>query len=1389
MPTPNTSLTPLVSVTPILPTTAQGQIGSISVDTTVLPYIIYADVNTSQIEVLVPYNQNPPNKDPILVNGQNQFSGTITIDPTQGDLTIQILGRNYDPVAASWATNTAYALNFRLVDSNGYVQIVTKAGTSGTVATGPEWSKLVGTSTIDNGVVWNNLGYIAVTPTLKFVLIPYVSGSGALIGPPSAVRSYMAQNVCRIEWLEPTYPGIIGTRVMLSTDPTGINPTYVQYGEIVSPSQLSRSDTSVLAVESTTAYIDGVKGNQTLTTVNTVQQNNYNYVDVPQSDVGGANIFYAMLSTVIQDPNTQAIFESQQNGPITCGYVNLKLVQLTDFLALQRKEDIAGRMITQVNRNYPNLDLSPRSELRDLMIDPVAIELSNMSVREWFSRVSQSVSGLAQVDNANGNGISDPFNSSPVKQQISRAYGLNSSDTQTFINSQFDVLGERAGLIRMGATSSVVTVTFYTYVKPAASVAFSVGLVVSTVADAQTPALNFVTTGSVSVATGSINTYYDPINGWWAVSVPASCQSTGSNTNVGAGTINNAGSGTPSGWYCTNLSAAAFGQDDEINSSFASRILTRLATGTDSGTRNGYLTTAYSTPGITSAIVVAAGDAEMLRDWDPIRQKHVYGCVDIYTKGTSLSEQDEIVGFQYQNTGVFGSPSTYITLNSFNKNTLNAQIPNFFSLPYPLYQAVQLLATGLNGNFYFGLENSQFDNVNGYIILNPNDSAYTITDGVVSPLMTNKAAIAGLPTNATYQLFARYQSPLIDTPAFQPIISVNSVVGQASQTGTVATNLIDLIHTSDFLLNGGSNQAGDIVNVSTTATTPITKTITVVNGTTPVTIDSAMSLTVDTNGNIGNVVSVRSIDQSTLYGFGTDYTIVSTGPYHTYGIQPLTTVTCNVTGVQILGTTNQVIVTCNNKFGVGAQVTVNNLIAADSSQVQQVSTALPSNTILTVSSSDETSFTAAFISTLNTTVISISNGTVTGSTIQNNQQVLVTYNKFEVAENLTFISEETQALSGTSYSTLDNQGFVYNTWLPESYGNTSLTLDTDFNGSVGVQVPHDNRYIKVTYNGIVMVENQDYVLAVDSISGTAAIARSAANISTTHIPDGAAVSVSYFVTEAFTFATEYPAFVEVLVNKLAATKHAAADVLVKAMVANPVDVTMTVVLQPNASVDVVDPIIRSTIDLVFNNANGALYQSELVQQVMGITGVQTVNLPLVKCAKADGSYNIGVVIPTGTTWIPLSSDPAFMAAKVSTPTNSFITQSPVLPDSTKASGGEPEAFVGFLYQGQPYTRMNSIQQFLTTVAPTAALGLPLMSVSGSFYIIGTNDQINATTALSSAYNQKIIITLPMGVSNPSLYSFFVTYQVYGEGSASDINLSSTEYVVPGRCTINYSSST
>src|SRR5208282_656621 len=231
---------------------------------------------------------------------------------------------------------------------------------------------------------------------------------------------------------------------------------------------------------------------------------------------------------------------------------------------------------------------------------------------------------------------------------------LSAADTQTLIDTTFNILGEQAGVQRGAASASVVELTLFSYVRPTVAVTFPLGIQINTIVDSETPALTFVTRASATIDPASANSFYNPQFGWYAVTVPAECTTTGSIGNVGAGTIRSVTSGAPNGWSVNNLVGADFGQDTQINSEFAAQIMDRIVSGLDSGTRNGYLVRARSTPGVVDARVVAAGDLEMLRDWDQIRQKHDFGCVDIYVRGTSFSEQDTDVAFSYQNTGTYG---------------------------------------------------------------------------------------------------------------------------------------------------------------------------------------------------------------------------------------------------------------------------------------------------------------------------------------------------------------------------------------------------------------------------------------------------------------------------------------------------------------------------------------------------------------------------------------------------------------------------------------------------------------------------------------------------------------------------------------------------------------
>ena len=57
---------------------------------------------------------------------------------------------------SSWPKSQLVQLGFRIIDSNGNVQVVQQAGTTGTIA--PVWSATIGVTTADNSTVWVNNG-------------------------------------------------------------------------------------------------------------------------------------------------------------------------------------------------------------------------------------------------------------------------------------------------------------------------------------------------------------------------------------------------------------------------------------------------------------------------------------------------------------------------------------------------------------------------------------------------------------------------------------------------------------------------------------------------------------------------------------------------------------------------------------------------------------------------------------------------------------------------------------------------------------------------------------------------------------------------------------------------------------------------------------------------------------------------------------------------------------------------------------------------------------------------------------------------------------------------------------------------------------------------------
>jgi hypothetical protein len=278
--------------------------------------------------------------------------------------------------------------------------------------------------------------------------------------------------------------------------------------------------------------------------------------------------------------------------------------------------------------------------------------------------------------------------------------------------------------------------------------------------------------------------------------------------------------------------------------------------------------------------------------------------------------------------------------------------------------------------------------------------------------------------------------------------------------------------------------------------------------------------------------------------------------------------------------------------------------------------------------------------------------------------------------------------------------------------------------------------------------------------------------------DSAYITVMYFAHEPFSVTSSYPGYINQVVNSIETMRHAAGDILVKNMVGNAVDVDMTVEINSNAAADVMDARIRTTIGVVLDNAKGRLTQSELIRQVKSLNGVSNILVPLTKFAKSNGAYNVGVVIPTGTSWTIAKDDALFAGRAVSLPSNSWITSERVLIDNTLPSGGLKDSFVGLLYEGESYKRTFSIEEF-GNAGP------------GAFYIIGADDYfMDGTIKVFTNDVGRVLISLKEDVAGkvnytPSYSSYRVTYQVWEDGGTKDITLSPTEYLKAGRITINY----
>ena len=529
--------------------------------------------------------------------------------------------------------------------------------------------------------------------------------------------------------------------------------------------------------------------------------------------------------------------------------------------------------ITAVNTE---ISLIPGSTTRDVSIDPFASEAERLWFLMDFVHRSQSFLTLLQIDDPANTGSSVTVASSAYKTALEAALGFTTDTaTQALIDTQFDKLAANVDKFRLPGQPSVGQAVIYTSTAPVQDITIPAGTQVSTNGDSttNTAAQVFVIGGSYVLPASNALAFYNFDTKQFEITVDITNTQIGSAGNVGSGAIVNI-SGV-SGVSVTNNNATVFGTDIETNDQLAARAMLGFVA-VDAGTEGGYALTVASQVGVIKAIIVKSGDTLMMRDYDPVRHKHIGGKVDIWIQGiqeatvqntfafsfgTAIGIQVEIINvttliFQVldsrvtptspiieilnnplQNLGVYNATDgqaydlTGVTILSYNTFQISTTIPQPAThLDDVIYADYRFR---INNQFVFTLQpvrsvvscvgtvSGPLDPVHGYFLYKPDDP---LIDGE-STIASNYLQVVqynGIPTgnsilvNNEIHVLIGFQNEPLDS------IGIN--------TATLAVHN----STRTILYSGPSTQTPDYEIIQGTATTPAaivrTSTSTIPNG-------------------------------------------------------------------------------------------------------------------------------------------------------------------------------------------------------------------------------------------------------------------------------------------------------------------------------------------------------------------------------------------------------------------------------------------------------------------------------------------------------------------------------------------------------------------------------
>lgn len=308
------------------------------------------------------------------------------------------------------------------------------------------------------------------------------------------------------------------------------------------------------------------------------------------------------------------------------------------------------------------------------------------------------------------------------------------------------------------------------------------------------------------------------------------------------------------------------------------------------------------------------------------------------------------------------------------------------------------------------------------------------------------------------------------------------------------------------------------------------------------------------------------------------------------------------------------------------------------------------------------------------------------------------------------------------------------------------------------------------------------------IPGNATTALAIRRTTNSNISSGESVLVDYDHAENFTVEYQTNFVIPTVQGVLDAQKHLTADVLAKASIPAPIDITGTILIQAGATRSTVDTRIRTNLATFLRSlpSGSAVRQSDVIAVIESTTGVSYVQVPLTKMARSQGARVVRESISTAT-----DSETILLLGTDLTPLTTDTVRTWLLDDALNnptTDGGGPDTDFRGVFQDDKAMSLIEGAPFSIVQSPGQAFiigneGLAIPSYSDDATIVANFPAANTAQEIEEIRRQltanRVMVSLPVN-DRPVLHDYTVTYTVtFVESLTQDIEASRLEFFEVG----------